>query len=76
MKARIDKIKLYIPDKILTNDDLSNENPEWDIDKIFSKIGISKRHIASEGQTSVDLAVESGKKLLIQYPDLRDKIDY
>tara|TARA_Y100001980_G_C14556036_1_gene346163 strand:+ start:6656 stop:7672 length:1017 start_codon:yes stop_codon:yes gene_type:complete len=76
MKARIDKIKLYVPDKILTNDDLSNENPEWDIDKIFSKIGISKRHIASEGQTSVDLAVESGKKLLIQYPDLRDKIDY
>ena len=76
MKARIDKIKLYVPDKILTNDDLSNENPEWDIDKIFSKIGISKRHIASEGQTSVDLAVESGNKLLNQNPDLRDKIDY
>ena len=32
MKARIDKIKLYVPDKIEINDDLSNEIPAWDFD--------------------------------------------
>ncbi len=53
----------YLPEKILTNLDLEkivDTNDEW----ITKRTGISQRHIASEEETSVDMALKSVNKLL------------
>lgn len=57
-------ISIYLPENVLTNDDLNVEFPSWDSTKIQDKIGIKQRHIASENDTALDLAFYATKKLL------------
>lgn len=76
MKAYIDQIEYFVPSKKLTNEEISSQNPEWKVDKIYDKTGISNRHIADDDQTASDLAIEAGKKLLYKYPMLAETIDY
>jgi len=73
--AFIKAIDYYLPKKILTNEELINDFPEWSVDKIAEKVGINKRHIATETETSTDLAIEAGKKLFDQGID-KECIDY
>jgi len=50
----------YLPEKILTNKDLEklvDTTDEW----IEQRSGIKQRHIADEGQTTADLAIEAAK---------------
>jgi len=74
-KAFIKAIDYYLPQKILTNEELVKEFPEWNVDKIIEKVGINKRHIAAVDETSTDLAIEAGKKLFDQGID-KGNIDY
>jgi 3-oxoacyl-[acyl-carrier-protein] synthase-3 len=54
----------YVPEKMLTNEDLSNMLGE-DINTFVSQVvGIERRHICSEKETTVDLAVEAGNRAL------------
>lgn len=76
MNASIKAISYYLPEKVLTNHDLSLEFPEWSVAKITDKIGIEKRHIAAEGETSVDLAVNAAVKLFSEYEIEKSSIDY
>jgi len=51
-------VGMYLPEKILTNDDISefvDTSHEW----IFERTGIRQRHIASEDQMTSDLAYMS-----------------
>lgn len=53
----------YLPEKILTNDDLSkivDTNDEW----IATRTGIRNRRIAAEDQSTSDLATEAAKSAL------------
>jgi len=74
-KAYIKALEYYLPQKILTNEDLIKDFPEWSVDKIAEKVGINKRHIAAENETSTDLAIEAAKKLFDQGID-KESIDY
>lgn len=56
-------IECYLPDNHLTNEQISQENPEWSIEKITDKIGIMSRPIAGEDTTSGDLAFQAAEKL-------------
>jgi len=76
MKAYIDAIEYFVPNNKLSNDDISAINPDWNVDRIFDKTGISNRYIANKGQTATDLAVEAGKILLEKKQGLKDIIDY
>ncbi|NOY98782.1 MAG: ketoacyl-ACP synthase III [Chloroflexi bacterium] len=54
---------MVVPEKVLTNDDLSQmveTNDEW----IRSRTGICERHVAGEGETSASLAVEASLRAL------------
>ena len=73
MNSKIGYLEYYLPSKVITNDDLSNELDGFKVDKAL-RIGIKQRHIASPEQTSVDLAYEAGKKILSKFD--KDKIDY
>jgi len=55
----INQIEYYLPEKVVTNEDLAKENPEWDIEKIENKSGIKSRHVAEKGETSLDLAIKA-----------------
>lgn len=66
MKIRRIKIVgtgFYVPDKILTNQDLEKmveTSDEW----IVTRTGIRERHIASEDQATSDLAAEAARRAL------------
>jgi 3-oxoacyl-[acyl-carrier-protein] synthase-3 len=75
IKAYINAIDYYLPQKTLTNEELVRDFPEWDVDKIMEKVGISKRHIVTENETAADLAVAAAQKLFAQGID-KDNVDY
>lgn len=54
--ARIVEIATYVPDRVLTNHELSTLYPDWSADKILEKTGIAERRIAAPEETAVDLA--------------------
>jgi len=74
MSTKIVKVEYYLPETVITNDDLAKEFPEWSSDKIEKKIGIRERHIVKEDETALDLALITGKKILKNYD--KDKIDF
>ncbi|MBB5876743.1 beta-ketoacyl-ACP synthase III [Xanthomonas sp. 3498] len=61
--SRIAGTGSYLPEKVLTNDDLSqmvDTSDEW----IRSRTGIRERHIAAPGQTAGDLGYEAALKAI------------
>lgn len=77
MQAFIKAITYAIPDLIVTNEDLVREFPEWSVDKIADKVGIDKRHIVAENETSADLAVRAAEKMFDENPEIsRESVDF
>lgn len=64
MGCKVTAIEYYLPEKFLTNDALAHEFSDWDPLRIEKKTGVRQRHIAAEGETSLDLAVKAGRKVL------------
>lgn len=76
MKAYIAAVSSYLPEKILTNENLALEFPDWSVDKIYSKTGIHTRHICNENQTISDMAVAAAESLISEYAIDKSTIDY
>lgn len=76
MKAYIKAIEYYLPEKIVTNKDISQKFPEWSEDKIFEKVGIKERHIAAENETALDMAVLACERLFVQNGGIKETVDY
>lgn len=76
LKARIQAVDYYLPEGELSNDDLSREFPEWTVDKISSKTGIRRRHIAAENEFTSDLAVGAGRALFARHGIAAEDVDY
>jgi 3-oxoacyl-[acyl-carrier-protein] synthase-3 len=74
--AAISAVEYYLPQNVLSNEQLSSEFPEWSVDKIDAKTGIRQRHIAAENECSSDLAVEAAKKLFCTGACQPEQIDY
>ena len=75
LSARIIEIEYELPERILGNDQLAREFPEWDVDKIFAKTGIGERHIIDESETASDLAFRACEKLFASSAVQRGDID-
>jgi 3-oxoacyl-[acyl-carrier-protein] synthase-3 len=61
--SRIAGTGSYLPEKVLTNDDLAkivDTSDEW----IASRTGIRERHVAAEGETTGDLAYQAALRAL------------
>ena len=76
MNSYIKGISYYLPEEILTNNDLINDFPEWHVDKIADKVGIIQRHIAKSDETSGDMAEKAALRLFNEYNIDPAKIDY
>lgn len=73
--ARIIGTGSYVPEKVLTNDDLSRMLGE-DINEFVSQvIGIKERHICAESESTADLATEAGKEALAAASVAPDGLD-
>ena len=56
-------VGIYLPEKILSNDDISkfvDTSDEW----IFERTGIKQRHVAAETQLTSDLALEASLRAI------------
>ena len=77
MKAFIKTISYYLPERIVSNEELVSEFPEWTVEKIADKVGVLQRHVASEEETATDLAVKAAEKLFKDNPAInKDEIDF
>ncbi len=76
MSAVIQHIEYFLPDSILTAEDLAREFPEWPAEKIQSKTGISTRHIAAPAVCASDLATVAAEKLFCATSVTRGEIDF
>ena len=74
--AYIKAISYYLPERIVTNDQLVAEFPEWSVDKVAKKVGVNNRHIASEQETAGDLAEKAALKLFQEYNVSPSTIDF
>lgn len=76
MKAYIKAVSYYLPEKIVTNEELVKEFPEWSVEKIAEKVGIDQRHITEEGETSADLATKAAERLFTEEGVDKNNIDF
>lgn len=74
--AYIKGISYYLPRKVVTNEELVKEFPEWSIDKVAEKVGVDLRHVASENETAGDLAEKAARKLFAEYNINPASIDF
>lgn len=74
--AHIKAISYYLPEKILTNEELVKEFPEWSIEKVAAKVGVDSRHIAANDETAGDMAEKAAKKLFAEYSIDPKSIDF
>lgn len=75
MKAYIKDIAYYLPTTVLTNEQIAERFPEWSAEKVASKVGITERHIAAEGETATDMAHKAAERLFAQGVD-KSEIDF
>ncbi len=63
MGATIRNIEYFLPQNKITNEDLSNEFPDYDFNKFEEKVGIKARYWVSGNETAFDLAINVCNKL-------------
>ncbi|OCT14005.1 3-oxoacyl-ACP synthase [Paenibacillus pectinilyticus] len=74
LQARISAIGTYVPQAILTNEDLSHmvdTNAEW----IVQRTGIRERRIAEAHEFTSHLCIAAVQNLLTRYPDSLDDVE-
>lgn len=75
-KAYIKAISYYLPEQVLSNEEVAKAFPEWTVEKIEQKIGIRQRHITKAGETASDLAVKAAETLINDNKIDKETIDY
>ena len=76
MSAYIKGISYYLPEKVVTNEDLLKAFPEWDADKVYAKVGVKSRRVAAENETAGDLAEAAARRLFAEYDIDPESIDF
>jgi 3-oxoacyl-[acyl-carrier-protein] synthase-3 len=73
MGVIIEHIEYYLPSKLVSNEDILLEHPDWDMAKVAEKTGVFKRHIAGKEETACDLAIAACSQLFEKID--KEKID-
>lgn len=74
--AFIKALSYYLPEKVVTNEELVKEFPEWSVDKVAQKVGVDSRHLAAEDETAGDMAEKAARKLFEEYHINPKSIDF
>lgn len=73
--AIINAIEYHLPETQLSNKDICEQFPDWSVEKISAKTGITNRRIAAKDECSSDLAVLAAEKLFTRGVD-REQVDF
>ena len=76
MDAYIKAISYYLPQEVLTNEQLVEQFPEWTVEKVAKKIGIRERHVAAPNETAGDMAYQAAERLFTEHAVDRQKVDF
>ena len=60
--AYIKALSYYLPKRVVTNEELLREFPEWSVDKVAAKVGVDARHLAAPDETAGDMAEKAARK--------------
>lgn len=74
--AFIKALSYYLPEKVVTNEELVKEFPEWSVEKVAQKVGVDSRHLAAENETAGDMAEKAARKLFEEYQIAPESIDF
>lgn len=74
--AFIKAISYYLPERVLTNEELVKDFPEWSVEKVAAKVGVNSRHLSDDGETAGDLAEKAARKLFDEYSVDPKSIDF
>ncbi len=74
--ASLGPIAIHLPERVETNEQLQEEHPNWNMERIHSKTGIARRHIAAPDECASDLGVAAAKKLFEQQDINPKSIDF
>jgi 3-oxoacyl-[acyl-carrier-protein] synthase-3 len=76
MPCKIEMVEFYLPQAVVTNEDLIKIKTDWQASKIEEKIGVKQRHVSAENETALDLAQAACEKLFEKNNYDRNKIDF
>jgi len=76
MKSFIKSISYYLPNKIVTNEELVKDFPEWNAEKVSTKTGIFTRCVSASNETAGDMAEKAAIKLFSEYSISPTDIDF
>lgn len=71
---QINDIAYYLPERVVTNEDLAQENPSWDMKQLEDRVGVTKRHISGDDETALDIAEKACEKLFVKNPELKELV--
>lgn len=74
--AFIKAITYYLPERVVTNEELLKEFPEWSVYKVAQKVGVDSRHIVAENETAGDMAEKAALRLFEEYEIDPQSIDF
>ena len=74
--AFIKGISYYLPQSVLTTEQLVSEFPEWSAEKVAQKVGVMSRHVAAPNETASDLAFKAAMQLFEEYDISPDEVDF
>ena len=75
-KAFIKDIAYYLPQNVVTNEDIVADFPEWSVEKITNKVGVNQRHVADDNETATDMAVCAAESLFSKGICQKTDIDF
>lgn len=75
MIVKIKDIAYYLPETIIDNQYLHDENRAWDMKQVVERTGVEKRHIAGEGETALDLSLQACEQLFSKHEEAAELID-
>ena len=74
--AYIKAISYDLPERVVTNEELVKEFPEWSVEKVAQKVGVDSRHLAADDETAGDMAEKAARKLFDEYGIDPKSIDF
>jgi len=76
MGAKINHISYYLPSKVVTNEDLSLEFPEYTPEQIYKKTGVRIRTHTNPTQIGSDMAFQAFQNLLDETNLKKEEVDF
>lgn len=76
MNVFIKDIAYYLPEQVVNNEKLVKDFPEWSVEKIADKVGVSERRVAATNETATDLAISAAEALFAKGTINRADVDF